>query len=215
MGGEQLELSLVDEAGLRGDRVWAVQDDAGKLGSGKDSSRFTRMVGLLHLRASYHDETDPPIITATDGSEHSVATGAADAYLQAMTGRPVHVRRDTGIMHFDEVPFSLVGTATLDWLAKQVRVGVDARRLRPNIVARTTEPFAEEAWVDRRVRIGDVEVAFDRVFMRCVMVGMSQPGLAAGRVLKQIGKRGTPCVAVGGHVMQAGKIRLGDEITVK
>jgi uncharacterized protein YcbX len=116
-------------------------------------------------------------------------------------------------MHFDEVPVSLVGTATLDWLAKQVAVTVDARRLRPNIVVRTEEPFAEEAWVGRRVRIGDVEAVFDRVFMRCVMVGMSQPGLAAGRVLKHIGKRGMPCMAVGGHVVQAGQVRLGDQIT--
>jgi MOSC domain-containing protein len=214
IGGEQLELSFADETGMRGDRVWAVQDDAGKLGSGKDSSRFTRILGLLHLRASYPDETEPPIVTAPDGSEHPVATGAADAYLQELTGRSLHVRRDTGIMHFDEVPFSLVGTATLDWLANQVRVAVDARRLRPNIVVRTAEPFAEEAWVDRRVRIGDVEAVFDRVFMRCVMVGMSQHGLAAGRVLKQIGKRGMPCMAVGGHLVQPGKIHLGDEITV-
>jgi uncharacterized protein YcbX len=96
MGGEQLELSLADEHGLRGDRVWAVQDDAGKLGSGKDSRRFTRILGLLHLTASYLDETEPPIVIAADGSEHPVATGAADAYLQAVTGRSVHVRRDTG-----------------------------------------------------------------------------------------------------------------------
>lgn len=40
MGGEQLELSYADERGLLGDRVWAVQDDAGKLSSGKDSRRF-------------------------------------------------------------------------------------------------------------------------------------------------------------------------------
>jgi len=212
MGGEQLELSYADERGLLGDRVWAVQDDAGKLGSGKDSRRFTRILGLLHLSASYLDEAEPPIVTTEDGSQYPVATGAADAYLRALTGRSLHVCRDTGIMHFDEVPFSLVGTATLDWLAQQVDVPVDARRLRPNIVVRTDEPFAEEAWVGRTVRIGDVEAVFDRVFMRCVMVNMSRPGMAAGSVLKQIGQRGEPCIAIGGHVGQSGKFRLGDDI---
>jgi uncharacterized protein YcbX len=51
IGGEQLQLSYADESGLRGDRVWAVQDDGGKLGSGKDSQRFTRILGLLASRA--------------------------------------------------------------------------------------------------------------------------------------------------------------------
>jgi uncharacterized protein len=147
MGGEQLHESFADESGLRGDRVWAVQDD-------------------------------------------------------------------TGILHFDEVPFSLVGTATLDWLAGQVTVAVDARRLRPNIVVRTEEPFAEEAWVDRRVRIGSIEAVFDRVFMRCVMVGMAQSGLGeSGDVLNRIADRGL-CMAISGHICQPGTVRLGDQVIV-
>jgi uncharacterized protein len=214
MGGEQLEVSFADDHGLRGDRLWAVQDDNGKLGSGKSSSRFTRLLGLLDLTAHCEDG-EPPVVVAPDGSRHLVATGAADAYLQALTGRPVRIRRDTGVMHFDEVPFSLVGTATLDWLGNQVDVAVDARRLRPNVVVRTQEPFAEEAWVDRIVRVGSIEATFDRVFMRCVMVGMAQPGLAeSGAVLKRIAGRGEVCMAIGGHICQPGTIRVGDEIIV-
>jgi uncharacterized protein YcbX len=215
MGGEQIDVSFADDHGLRGDREWAVQDDNGKLGSGKNSRRFTRLVGLLDLTAHYDDPGAPPVVVAPGGRRHLVATGAADAYLQALTGRSVHVRRDTGISHFDEVPFSLVGTATLDWLAEQVDVAVDARRLRPNIVVRTEEPFAEEAWVGRTVRIGSIEAIFDRVFVRCVMVGMAQRGLAeSGAVLKRIADRGDVCMAIGGHVSQPGTVRAGDEIVV-
>ncbi len=216
IGGERLETSVADDRGLLGDRVWAVQDDAGKLGSGKNSRRFTRVLGLLGLTCRYDDEGESPIVLAPDGSQHPVATGAADAYLQALSGRPVHVRRDTGIMHFDEVPVSLIGTATLDWLASQVAVAVDARRLRPNIVVRTEVPFAEEAWVGRPVRIGSVEAIFDRVFMRCVMVGMAQPGLGeSADVLKTIGKRANNpvCMAIGGYVRQAGAFTVGDAVS--
>jgi uncharacterized protein YcbX len=213
MGGEQLDASFADESGLRGDRVWAVQDDNGKLGSGKNSGRFTRILGLLGLSA-YYDGAGAPVVAAPDGRHYPVAEGAADAYLQGLTGRVVHIRRDTGILHFDEVPFSLVGTATLDWLAGQVAVAVDARRLRPNIVVRTEEPFAEEEWVDRRVRIGSSQAVFDRVFMRCVMVGMAQPGLGeSGDVLKRIADRGL-CMAIGGHVCQRGTVRVGEQITI-
>jgi len=216
IGGERLDVSFADDGGLLGDRLWAVQDDEGKLASGKNSRRFTRLLGLLDLTSHYDDEDEPPIVIAPDGSQHPVASGAADAYLHALSGRPVHVRRDTGIMHFDEVPFSLVGTATLDWLARQVSVSVDARRLRPNVVVRTEVAFAEEEWLGRTVRIGSVEAVFDRVFTRCVMVGMAQPGLGeSGDVLKRIGERtdNPVCLAIGGHIRQAGTIKVGDGVS--
>jgi len=209
LGGERLSSASVDDRGVDGDRVWAVQDGSGKLGSGKNSTRFTRIAGLLGLTARWADPA--PVVIGPDGAEYPVATGAADAYLRDLTGRDVHVRRDTGVMHFDEVPFSLVGTATLDWLALPA-VPVDARRLRPNLVVRTTEPFAEEGWLGRVLRFGTAEVVFDRVFERCVMVGMAQPGLPeSAQVLKRIAARADRpvCLAVGGHVVRAGTIELG------
>jgi uncharacterized protein YcbX len=213
IGGERLQAVHVDERGVLGDRIWAVQDEAGKLGSGKNSRRFTRILGLLGLTSRYGDPAEPPVVVGPGGVEYPVVTGAADDYLRELSGREVHVRRDTGILHFDEVPFSLVGTATLDWLAAEVPgVSVDSRRLRANLVVRTTEPFAEEAWLGEPVRIGSAEVIFDRVFMRCVMVGMEQPGLPDSReVLKRIGAREDKpvCLAVGGHVVRAGTIELG------
>jgi uncharacterized protein len=214
IGGQRVDESFADEQGMLGDRVWAVQDDAGKLGSGKNSTRFTRLVGLMNLTSRYDAEAAPPILVAPDGTEHPVATGAADTYLQALSGRAVHVRRDTGILHFDEVPFSLIGTATLAWLAGQVDVAVDARRLRPNVVVRTEVPFAEEEWLGRPIRIGSVEAIFDRAFTRCVMVGMAQPGLGeSGEVLKRIGERkdNPVCMAIGGHIRRAGTISVGDK----
>jgi hypothetical protein len=40
---------------------------------------------------------------------HPALTGAADAFLAQFTGLPaMRVRRDTGIMHFGEVPVTLV-----------------------------------------------------------------------------------------------------------
>jgi uncharacterized protein len=215
IGGEQIETTQAGKDGVHGDRVWAVQNAAGKLGSGKDSRRFTRIVGLLGLSARYDDLTAPPIVTDGTGTDHPVATGAADALLRRLTGRPdLRVRRDTGIMHFDGVPFTLVGTATLDWLAAEVPdVRISARRLRPNLVVRTSEPFEEEAWLDAPVRIGAAEAVFELVLPRCVMVGMAQPGLPeSGAVLKRIGARtDNPLgLAIGGEVTRPGRVTLGD-----
>ena len=123
--------------------------------------------------------------------------------------------------HFDEVPFSLIGTGTIDWLAARLPgVPVDVRRLRPNLVVATSEPFTEESWLDRTVEIGTgpdaVQVVLDRISERCVMVGMRQQGLPeSGMVLKQIAQRDDHplCLAVGGHVIRAGTIRVGDPYT--
>jgi uncharacterized protein len=223
LGGERVEVSWADVRGLLGDRVWAVQDGGGKLGSGKNTRRFKRMTGLLDLTARYLAEPspariEPPVVTGPGRTAYPVASGAADAFLQCVTGLPqVRVRRDTGIMHFDEVPCSLVGTATIDWLAAQLPgVPIDARRLRPNIVVRTRQPFVEESWLGCLIRIGTgpgaVHAVFDRVIERCVMVGMRQPGLAAsGTVLKRIARReSNPLrLAIGGVITRPGTVRTG------
>jgi uncharacterized protein len=214
IGGEQVESTRADGDGVHGDRVWAVQDAAGKLGSGKDSRRFTRIFGLLGLTARYEDLADPPIVTDGNGTDYPVATGAADEFLRSLAGKRVWVRRDTGIMHFDGVPFTLVGTATLDWLAAQLpSVQVEARRLRPNLVVRTSVPFEEESWLEQRVQVGAAEATFEVILPRCVMVGMAQPGLArSNAVLKRIGARtDSPLgMAIGGQVTKPGTISVGD-----
>jgi uncharacterized protein YcbX len=216
IGGERIESARVSEDGVHGDRVWAVQDAAGKLGSGKSSRRFTRISGLLGLTARYEDLAEPPIITGADGTDYPVATGAADEFLRSLARKRVWVRRDTGIMHFDGVPFTVVGTATLDWLAAQLPgVQVEARRLRPNLVVRTNEPFEEEAWLDLPVQIGAAEAVFEVILPRCVMVGLAQPGMAGSNaVLRRIAARtDNPLgMAIGGHLTEPGTISVGDAV---
>jgi uncharacterized protein len=177
-------------------------------------ARCARIFGLLGLTARYEDLAEPPIVTDGNGTEYPVATGAADEFLRSVAGKRVWVRRDTGIMHFDGVPFTLVGTATLDWLAAQLpSVQVEARRLRPNLVVRTSEPFEEEAWLEQPVQIGTLEAMFEVILPRCVMVGMAQPGLArSNAVLKRISARtDNPLgMAIGGQVTKPGTIRVGD-----
>jgi uncharacterized protein YcbX len=229
LGGERIAASRVDARGLLGDRLWAVQDADGKLGSGKDSRRFRRMAGLLGLTARYPAEPDsplvvaPPVVTGPDGREYLVDTGAADRFLRERTGLPgVRILRENDVSHFDEVPVSMIGSATLCWLQAELpEIGIEVRRFRANFVVRTDEPFIEESWLGRTVRIGEgddaLEAVFDRVLQRCVMVGMAQPGVAeSGAVLKRLGQRDDHpvCLALGGHVVRAGLVRVNDPITV-
>jgi uncharacterized protein len=228
LGGQRVAASMADERGLLGDRLWAVRDEDGKLGSGKDSLRFRRMEGLLSVSARYPGEPriteiEPPVVIGPQGTEHPVESGAADELLREVTGRPdVKVCREGAVPHFDEVALSLIGTATLDWLQAELPyVEIDPRRFRVNLVIGTDEPFIEESWLDRDIRLGGsedaVHAAFDRVLQRCVMVGMAQPGLSeSGEVLKRLGGRTTRpvCLALGGFITRPGVIRAGDLMSV-
>jgi uncharacterized protein YcbX len=232
--GEPVPESAVDLRGLLGDRLWAVRDSAsGKLGSGKNSRRFQRFPGppLLSLSSRYPVEptaadvnaVEPPFVIGADGREYSVLDGSADLLVQRLTGMPtLAVVRESDAGHFDEEPVSAIGTATLRWIREQLPdVATDARRFRPNLVVRTDEPFAEEAWVGRPVRIGTggdaVEIMFTHVLERCVMTTAAQADLPpAPGMLKMLGARTDQPLrlAVVGAATTAGTIRVGDPITV-
>jgi uncharacterized protein YcbX len=224
LGGQRVGASLVNERGLLGDRLWAVRDEDGKLGSGKDSRRFRRMEGLLGVTARYEaeprsDQIEPPVVIGPEGSEYPVASGAADDLLRGLTGKDrVKVCREGDVSHFDEVAISLIGTATLDWLQGELPyVEIDPRRFRVNLVIGTSEPFIEETWLGRDLAVGAgadaVHLRFDRVLQRCVMVGMAQPGLTeSGEVLRRLGRRAAHpvCLALGGFITRPGVVRSGD-----
>jgi hypothetical protein len=68
MLGEVLDAVDVQLRGLLSDRLWAVRDADGKLGSGKDTRRFRRMPGLLTLRSTITRTgpvVDCPTVAAT------------------------------------------------------------------------------------------------------------------------------------------------------
>lgn len=229
LGGERVQASLASPRGLLGDRLWAVQDADGKLGSGKNSRRFRRMLGLLDLTARYPVEPEseciePPVVVGPEGTEYPVAAGSADQFLRAHLAAPdLQVRREREISYFDEVPLSLIGTATLAWLSAQLPgIEIEPRRFRPNLVVRTDRPFVEESWLGRPARIGRgpnaLATVFDRVLERCVMVGMAQPGLTeSGSVLKRLGQREDRplCLALGGHIADDGIVRVGDTLMLE
>jgi uncharacterized protein YcbX len=231
--GERLRASRVDDRGLAGDRLWAVRDgDCGKLGSGKNSRRFRRFPGpaLLELSSRYPvdppfvaglDEVEPPFVVGADGREYSVLDGSADLFVQRFTGvRTLRLAHEADVCHFDDGPVSLLGTATLRWVEEMLPgTVVDVRRFRPNLVVRTEEPFIEEAWVGRAIRIGGadgVELAVAAALPRCVMITSGQADLPhAPEVLKLLAMRSGdgPRLAVVAGVVRPGVIAVGDAVS--
>lgn len=231
--GERLNVTYVDERSTTGDRLWAIRDTvSGKLGSGKNTRLFRRFPGppLLELSAHYPvepkggdlDDIEPPIVVGADGRRYSVLDGSADLFIQRHTGVPtLRIVRESDIDHFDDGPVSLIGTATLRWVEEMLPgTPIDTRRFRPNFVVRTAEPFEEETWIGRTLRIGSpdgVTLAVRLRHTRCLMVSTEQADLPqASEVLKLIaGRADQPLkLAVAATVVRPGTVTVGDQVFV-
>jgi uncharacterized protein YcbX len=111
---------------------------------------------------------------------------------------------------------SLVGTATLRELGALcgLDVPVDPRHLRVNLVVETAEPFEEEGWLGREVRLGEVVLRPVARIERCRMVDLEQVGLPALRgLLKVVGAERGMCAGVYADVVEPGVLHEGDQVT--
>lgn len=217
-GGERLRSAEVDERGLVGDRLYAVRDGQGKFGSGKNTRRFRRMDGLLHLGSRYpHGCEQPELI-----DPHGRPVADPTAYLRTYLGRDdVELAREGDISHFDQLPLSVLTTATLDWIRAEIPdVPIDERRFRPNVLLRTppgTPPFVEDEWIGRKARTGDgLCVEFVRASERCVMTNQAQQDLPhSAMVLKTIARAHDNRLDMLARVVTPGTARVGDPVVLE
>lgn len=212
--GEVLAACAVGTRGLAGDREWAVVTDDGGLGSGKTTRRFRAVEGLLSLRATL--DGDVPVVTLPDGSRVQAHDPDGPVRLSAALGRPVRLAREARVAHHDVAPVHLCTTATLVALgALAGPEAADFRRYRPNLVLDVPgSGYVEDAWVGRRLRIGEVELAVTDRTLRCVMVNAAQRGLDphAG-LLRALGVRDLRA-GVYADVVVPGVVREGDTVTL-
>ncbi len=213
--GERLSEVVMDERGLAGDRLYAVRDGEGKFGSGKNTRRFRRMDGLLRLGSRLGHHLDGPELLDPLGRPVADPTAFLRAYLQR---EDVELAREDGVSHFDQLPVSVLSTATLDWIREAVPTAlVDERRFRPNIVLRTppgTRPFVEDDWFGREAHLkSGARLAFVRASERCAMTSAAQPGLPyAPEILRVITKAHDNRLDALATVSAPGALRVGDRL---
>lgn len=214
MGGESLEHVELDARGLVGDRRYAVVDGDGKLSSGKDSRRFRRRDQVFSYAAG--TSADGRVEVRLNGSTWVVGDDNLDAELSRAFGDPVRVLAEADVPYFDDGPVSLVGTASLEWCRRELGVDAHPRRTRTNLVLETTQPFEEETWAGRSLRIGSVELSVDRRLERCRMVDLAQDGVATTTpMLKALGASRDVCLAMLTDVSAPGHLKVGDVVTVR
>ena len=208
MGGESLARVDIEPRGLAGDRSYAVVDDDGKLASGKHSRRFRRRDQVFE----FSSRTTPGGVVVTGrAGEWPVPSPGLDRVLSDAMGDAVRVLPETTTPYFDAGQVSLVGTASLDWCRRHLGVDADRRRIRPNLVVATEEPFVEETWA--AVALGEARlVAVERI-ERCRMIDIAQEGLPReGRWLTALAQAREMCLGVYLDVAAPGAVGVGDVV---
>jgi uncharacterized protein YcbX len=213
--GEELAEVHVDRRGIRGDRLWAVRDPDGKLGSGKSSSRFRRMDGLLALSATY--DGDLPVLSFPDGRSVRADDPAMHEALSAHVGRPVRLEPEEQVSHFDDGPLHLVSTGAVAAVSAAHGHPVDVRRLRPSVVVDSAA--LEDEWTGRVLAVGGAVVRVLAPMPRCVMLDLAQPaapvGLRSDRgLLRTVTAVRGGDLGVVADVVEPGPVRKGDEVRV-
>ncbi|WP_159448773.1 MOSC domain-containing protein [Demequina sp. NBRC 110053] len=210
MGGESLQTIEVDERGLVGDREYAVRDADSRLAAGKSTKRMVRRDGIFEFRAATQPEG--VVVTGPGGRHAVVGAPHLDVWLSDALAADVAVAPETDVPHFDDGAISLVGTATLDWCARELDVDADARRLRANLVVDTSEPFEEEGW-QGDVRIGSAVLRPAGRIERCRTIDLAQDGVdTETRWLKALGDKRDLRVAIYLDVVTPGRIAVGDDV---
>jgi uncharacterized protein YcbX len=208
MLGEPCAAVEVDNRGVVGDRVFAVRDPEGKLGSGKNTRRFRSIGGLFGFRAQGEGDVE---IAFPDGRRMKADDPTIHEALSAALGTPVRLARESDVRHFDADPIHLVTMGSLDWLRSRLPGSrIDERRFRPNIVVEGSD---ELAWVGRTLRIGGVSLRVSAPTERCRMTTMAQDDLPfdAG-VLRSITQETDLQFGVYAEVLSPGRIAVGDAV---
>jgi uncharacterized protein YcbX len=211
MGGEAVECVEVETRGVVGDRRYAVVDADGKLATGKHSRRFRRRDEVFEFAS----RTNPAGILVTGrGGEWSVPSDELDRALSEAMGDEVRVLPETSTPYFDAGHVSLVGSASLEWCREHLDVDADRRRIRPNLVVQTDEPFVEESWAGV-IEIGQARLTPVERIERCRMIDIAQEGLPReGRWLKSLTDAREMCLGIYLDVDRPGTISVGDEVRV-
>lgn len=226
--GERLEEASITERGIAGDRAWAIRD----VESGRHLTA-RRMPELLMASARLVDQEVR--ITLPDQSETN-----DDAVLSKWLKRSVRLEpaSDDAAGTYDSQADE---TETGEWFSwngpegsfhdsTRARISVvstgalgswDRRRFRINlIVERDVTDDAD--FVGRALTAGDAVIEIVKQIERCVMVTRPQPDHEVGpalerdlEVLRKINRDLGGCLGVGGPARSPGRLRTGDELSLR
>lgn len=222
----------LEEQGIAEDRRLFLMHTDGSVATLRHHPELTRVVPDLDLAARKLTVTLPDGTTATsvldstglrregrifgkDRSGRQLTGPVADA-LSRYVGRTLRVvlAERTGI-GWDEGPVSLLGSTSVADVVPPDAPGVE--RFRMLVELGGTEPYEEDAWVGRQLRLGQALVHVTHPLKRCVVMNRSPvDGAKDHNVLRGIvQRRGRHmCLGVIADVLRPGDVAVGDPVEV-
>jgi uncharacterized protein YcbX len=195
LAGEQISEARIDPLGIAGDRQILVRNGRGKVLTSRTHHSLLGLKGTLdsHGGARISDYAwDSP------ESLHLVRQAA---------GPDAELFKYEGFERFDVLPLLIATDGAIE------HMGIDRRRLRPNIVIGGVEGLEERTWPGRRLRIGDAVIHVAQLRRRCVMTTYDPDTLKQDlRVLKSIVSELEGTMAVDCAVESEGLVRVGEPV---
>jgi uncharacterized protein YcbX len=194
LGGESLAAADLTLDGVRGDRLVHVRGDRGPL-TGRSRHQ------LLTIPASTGADGAPLVVG------HPWDSPAAAEIVAAKAGGDARLRAFAGPERFDVLNLSVATDGAVDEL------GIDIRRLRPNILIGGLSPAAERSWPGRVLAVGDARIGLHALRHRCIATTIDpDSGEQDVGVLRRIRERYANQVTLDSWVIRPGAIRVGDRV---
>lgn len=208
--GEALRNIDVDVRGVSGDRIYAVSNSDGKLGSAKNTRRFRRINGLLSMSACLSDTgvsiTFPDDLVLTNKSPE------INSKLSQTLAQDVTLTKENQISHLDDGAIHILTTSSLSSLQELLpEACIDVKRFRPNILI--DSPYSDQNLVGKIIQIGTTVLQVTHRTERCRMVTVDQPSLKSSpSILKAISRKFDLHFGVYASVLATGQLSVGDKI---
>ena len=210
-GGERLRRGFFGPFGLIGDRRHAV---AGRDGIPLSARRAPALLGY-RARSGDNETGDGAEVETPAGRRLPWDDPDLARELTEALGRPVRLEHSPlGI--FDAAPVHVVSDASLGAVDRWLEEEVDRRRFRPNLIVEPLEgrPFAEDAWIGRRLAVGEgLVVLVVSPTERCVITTIDpDTGDRDKRVLSALARERDNLFGVYAQVWRPGWVAVGDPV---
>ena len=156
---------------------------------------------MIGLPATLGEDGGPLI----DG--HRWRSPEAGAAVREVAGRGASLSRPSGGHEFDAAPILLLSDGSV------AQLGFDRRRFRPNLLVEGATGPVEQAWIGRRVRVGDVVLSVDEPCERCVITTIDPDTIAVDlSVLKRTNAELGGMMGVYCSVIEPGSVAVGNAV---
>lgn len=195
MAGEMLESADLTEAGVAGDRIVQVRNQAGRVVTARTRPLLLRHNAVLDSGGS----------ALVDGRPWNVEDVAHD--VEDAAGSGARLVQSSVDDRFDILPLLV---ATDGMLAA---VGYDRRRFRPNLVIGGVPGLAERQWEGARLRIGPAVIGMQGLRARCIMTTFDpDSGQQDLEVLQRVRREFDGTLGLDSYVVTPGRVSVGDPV---